>query len=394
MSSVLLATDSRELARKFRLAGGDDLMVIGRDQIPAGSAQLLALVEDPTAVRTVVVDAGDEDGVGPALQLASRLEQSHPHVSFVLVTERPDEVALRAIRSGVRDVLATDASLEDVRWALRRSSETAEALGSGPGQQETFSGRVIAIASPKGGVGKTTIATNVATALAEHSPTGTVLVDLDVQFGDVAAALNLDPTYTLADLLTGPVASDAIALKSVLTKHESGLHVVPGVRNPADADQITAAHITRLLDTLKREFRYVLIDTAPGLSEETLAALDHATDVVLVSGLDVPSVRGMRKELMVLEELDLQPVNIHVLVNMAEKGGGLSVADVTATLGRKVDVVLPRSPKVLRSTNEGVPMVVGQPKDGISKDLAALAARFAPVSSGNDGGRHRGLLSR
>src|SRR5690606_32365469 len=161
-------------------------------------------------------------------------------------------------------------------------------------------GRVIAVASPKGGVGKTTIATHLAAALAQHSPTGTVLVDLDVQFGDVAAALDLDPTYTLGDVLSGPVATDAIALKSLLTQHESGLYVLPGVRNPAEADHIGTEHISRLLGTLKREFRYVVLDTAPGLHEQTLAALDQATDVVLVCGLDVPSVRGMRKELDLL----------------------------------------------------------------------------------------------
>ncbi|WP_131104178.1 AAA family ATPase [Ornithinimicrobium sufpigmenti] len=396
MSAVILATGSRHLARTIRLAGGDeDLMVIAPDQVPAGAAQLLALAEEPESVRTVILDgAGDAETEERALQMASRMEQSYPHVSVVLVTSRGEEIALRALRSGVRDVLAPDAAVEDVRWAVRRTMESAGALGGRPAQAEPFTGRVITVASPKGGVGKTTIATNLAVALAQHSPTGTVLVDLDVQFGDVAAALSLDPTYTLVDVLTGPVASDAIALKTLLTKHESGLHVVPGVRNPADADQIGTAALSRLLETLKQEFRYVIIDTAPGLTDQTLAALDHATDLVLVSGLDVPSVRGMRKELEVLEELDLEPLRIQVLLNMVEKGGGLSVSDVAATLARRVDVVLPRSPKVLRSTNAGEPIVLSQPRDSVSKDLTALASTFAPLSSGSRGGRHRGLMAR
>lgn len=393
MSSVILATESRSLARTIRLAGAtDDLLVITPEQIPAGGAQLVALADEPEDVRAVIIDGGGDDGAEErALELAARMESSHPHVNFVLVTPRGDEIALRALRSGVRDLLAPDASVEDVRWVVHRVTEAAGAAG-GAAAAESFAGRVIAVASPKGGVGKTTIATNLAAALAQTSPTGTALVDLDVQFGDVAAALDLDPTYTLADVLSGPVTTDAIALKSLLTQHASGIHVVPGVRSPAEADQVTGRHISQLLDTLKREFRYVILDTAPGLSEQTLAALDHATDLVLVCGLDVPSVRGTRKELEVLEHLDLGPVNIQVVVNMADKGGGLSVADVAATLQRKVDVVLPRNQKVLRSTNSGQPLVLSQPRDPVSRDLTALAGRFAPMLSGVRSGRHRGLV--
>lgn len=396
MTEIILATDSRSVARSVRLAGVDDqLMVIGRDQVPAGAAQLLALSEDPDAVRIVVLDGGgDPEHEGRILKLASRMQQSHPRVSAVMVTPRGQELALQALRSGVKDVIAPDASLEDIRWVLRRASDVAEAFVAGPGVTDTFAGRVIAVASPKGGVGKTTIATNVAAALAQQSPTGTVLVDLDVQFGDVAAALDLEPRYTLADLVSGPVTGDAIALKSLLTRHESGLHVVPGVRSPVEADQVGTDHIARLLKTLKREFRYVILDTAPGLSEQTLVALDYATDVVLVCGLDVPSVRGMRKELEVLHELDLESLNIHIVVNMADRAGGLSVADVTATLGRKVDVAIPRSPKMLRATNAGEPLVLSAPRDAVSRDLIGLATRFAPLPTAAQDRSLRGVFSR
>ncbi|MGC5583565.1 AAA family ATPase [Ornithinimicrobium sp. W1665] len=396
MSTIILATDSRSLSRSIRLAGSDDeLMVIARDQIPAGAAQLLALANAPEEVRTVILDGGgDPETEARVLQLSSRMQQSHPQVSIVLVTPRGEEIALRALRSGVRDVLPTEAPVEDVRWVLRRAAESAQAFATGHALGDTFTGRVIAVASPKGGVGKTTIATHLAAVLAQHSPTGTVLVDLDVQFGDVAAALDLEPTYTLGDVLSGPVSTDAIALKSLLTQHASGLYVLPGVRNPAEADNIGTGNISRLLGTLKREFRYVVLDTAPGLHEQTLAALDQATDVVLVCGLDVPSLRGMRKELEVLEELDLEPLNIHVVVNMADKTGGLSVADVAATLGRKVDVVLPRSGKLLRATNAGEPLVLSNPRDPVSKDLSALAGRFAPLGVGRAGRQQRGRRSR
>lgn len=382
MTAVLLVSESTDLVRRVRLATGDDLMVLSRHQLPTGPAQLLALTESPADVRAVVVDTdGDAELEARSLDLASRLEQQFPAVSLLLVSSRAQEIGLAALRAGVRDVVAPDTEVEELRWALRRAEEaTAGRTGEGPGA-EVFTGRVITIASPKGGVGKTTLATNLAVALTEQSPQGTVLVDLDIQFGDVAAALDLDPTYTLSDVVSGPAVHDPIALKALLTPHPSGLNVLPGVKSPAEADHIGAQQIATLLATLKKEFRFVVLDTAPGMTEETLAAMDHTTDLVLISSLDVPGVRGLRKELELLAELDLQSATRHIVINMAEKGGGLAVSDVEATLDRKVDIVLPRSAKVARSTNAGSPMVESQPRDPVTKDILGLVNRFSPATT-------------
>lgn len=396
MSRVMLVSPSRDLARRVRTAVGDDLTVLAPEQLPAGPAQLLALATDPDAVRVVLVDVGEDDVVTDrCLDLATRLDQAFPQVGVLLATTRGEELALRAMRAGVRDVLSPDLGVEDLRWVLRRTEEASATRTPGPRVDDVFTGRVITVASPKGGVGKTTIATNLAVGLAGQSPQGTVLLDLDLQFGDVGAALDLEPASTLGDLVTGAAARDVIAMKSLLSRHGSGLHVIPGVASPVEADRITTAQVSALVELLKREFRYVVIDTAPGLGEQTLAALDHTTDLVLVTGLDVPGVRGLRKELALLDELDLHPATRHVVVNMADTSGGLSVADVEATIGRGVDLVVPRSRKVVRSTNEGRPIVLGQPRDAVSKGLQTLISRLAPVTDGGGpSGRHRGRLGR
>lgn len=346
--------------------------------MPAGPAQLVALVPESDTVRSVVLDVREGNGqVDRALDLARRFEQQLPEVGVVLVTDRPEELSLAALRSGVRDLIDPEMGVSDIRWVLRRAQE-----GATPQQgraEELYSGRVITIASPKGGVGKTTLATNIARALAEQSPQGTVLVDLDVQFGDVAAALDLDPDYTMGDILGGPTLPDPIALKALLARHPSGLQVVCGVKSPVEADKLTAPRIAELLDMLKREFRYVVVDTAPGLSDQTLAALDHTTDLVVITSLDVPGVRGLHKELEVLDDLHLESATRHLVVNFAERGTGLSIADVEATIGHKVDLVIPRAGSVMRSTNQGVPLVESAPRDKVSKDITELVTRFAPI---------------
>ena len=391
MSAAILVTTSTETARKVRLAGGDDLTVLQPQQLPATAPQLVAMAPDADAVRTVLLDVR-EGGIdeGQALEVAGRVSFAYPTISVLLLTDDADRLALPALRGGVRDLVDPELSVEELRLLLRRAVESS---ASGVAEPEGFTGRVITVASPKGGVGKTTLATNIAAGLAQQAPQGTVLVDLDVQFGDVASALDLQPTYTLGDIVVGPGLSDAMTLKSLLTRHGSGLQVVCGVHSPAEADVVTPAAVDTLLRLLKQEFRYVVLDTAPGMSEQTLAAIDHTTDLVLITSLDVPGVRGLKKELEVLDELELSPSTRHVVVNFADGDAGLTVKDVTTAIGRKVDLALPRSPKVPRSTNQGRPMVSAMPKDKVSRAITDFVGRFAHLPSGSRwNGRHRGVV--
>lgn len=378
------------MARRVRLASEDQLTVIQPEQLPAGPAQLLALTPHPELISAVVLDVRGGDGLlDGSLDLASRFEQQHPNVGVLLVAEETADLALKALRAGAKDVIDPDAEISDLRWALRRAAEAAVPV-EGRGASDGYSGRVITVAAPKGGVGKTTVATNLARVLAEESPRGVVLVDLDVQFGDVAAALDLEPEFTIGDIFAGAALGDPIALKTHLASHGSGLQVACGVASPEEADVLTVEKISKLLEVLRNEFRYVVIDTAPGLSEHVLTALDFTTDLVLVTSLDVPSVRGLRKELEVLDRLPLPPHTRHVVLNNADKMAGLTVTDVEATIGRRVDVTLPRSATVLKSTNMGQPIVESAPRDRVSKDLRKLASRFVGAPS------HRGknLLRR
>jgi len=251
---------------------------------------------------------------------------------------------------------------------------------------------VIAVVSAKGGVGKTTIATNLAVGLAKDAPMSVVLVDADAQFGDVATALSLTPTRTLPDLVTGVVPNDTMVLKTYLTPHPSGFYVVCGAETPDDGDRVSGDQLTNLIRQLAEVFDFVIIDTAPGLGDHALAALELATDAVMVCDMSVPSIRGLRKELAVLATIGIMPASRHIVLNFGDRSSGMSVRDVELTIGVPVDVAIRRTSLIALSTNRGIPLLAEGTRNPANKAFAELVRRFHPTPSLKLGRRHRRVV--
>jgi pilus assembly protein CpaE len=393
MSRVVLAGADEELILRVKQAADGDVSVLAPGRLPVEPARLFEQLLDGELPDVLVI--GPSASPDAVLTLAARLDIQSPGISVVLITEASQQMWQAAMRSGIRDLLPPSSSVPEIREAIDRASAAATGrrrVLRPASEIERYTGRVITVASPKGGVGKTTVSTNLAIGLTASAPQSTVLVDLDVQFGDCASALSLVPEYTLPDAVRGPASEDTIVLKTFLTQHPSGLYAVCGAESPAAGDTVSADDVNRLLALLAREFRYVVVDTAPGLSPQTLAALDRATDVVMLSSMDVPGVRGLRKELEILRDLCMIPAGRHVVMNFADPKAGLSVRDVELTIGTGVDVVLPRSPAVPLSTNQGVPLLEsGHRRDPMVKELRRLVARFAatPLEAPRGRARHR-----
>jgi pilus assembly protein CpaE len=386
MSRLVVCTDAPDLPDRLVAALGSSgrpaPQVAVRD-LPSAADPSALWRDDPAGPPQVLVLDCAGPGVEDALALTARLDEVCPALSVVLVTDAGSAVALAAIRAGATDLLHPDADAAEVAHALQRAVELAEVrtvsqLGAPVAELAGPStGRVVSVVSPKGGVGKTTVATNLAVGLARTAPQATVLVDLDLQFGDVASGLNLDPEYYLPATVTGPAARDTMVLKTYLTLHETGLYVIAAPESPVEADAVSPDDVRRLLRTLASEFRYVVVDTAPGLSDHTLAAMDETTDLVLLTSMDVPGLRGLRKEIDTLRVLELDRCRRQVVVNFADPGAGLSVADVEATIGASVDVLLPRSKAAPASVNLGVPLLQSGVRDPMTRQLRALVDRLA-----------------
>ena len=238
-------------------------------------------------------------------------------------------------------------------------------------------GKVIVVVSPKGGSGKTAFATNLAVVLAERFPGAVAAVDLDVQFGDMCTSLGLHPEHNLAELARSS-SIDSTTLKVFLTPYDQGLYVLCGARSPADADVVTGEHVSAVLPLLATDFAYVIVDTPAGLDDRTLAAIDQATDLLLVSSLDVTSIRSLRKA---VDAMDVLGVNArrHFVINKADAKVGISPVDAAEAVGHPVAALINASQQVALSMNLGNPIVKLEPRSAVAKQMRQLSQLFTPA---------------
>jgi pilus assembly protein CpaE len=356
---------------------------------------------DPSrAVRELVNGGADVVALGPglpadsALELARAFDHDRPEVSVVIVAEPSAALLRSALRAGARDVIAPDAPDAELYAAFQL------ALGSATRRRHVLDGRgeppapttkVLSVLCPKGGAGKTTVASNLAVGLAQCAPGRVAIIDLDLQFGDVASALRLMPEHTIHDAVQAPQL-DATTLKVFLTPYRTELFALCAPTSPVEADDIDAEQVQRILELLVESFEYVVIDTASGLDEAALVALELSTDVVILSAPDVPCVRGTRKLVEALQVLGSASQRCHFVLNRADARTGLSVSDIVSTVGIDVDVAVPESRAVPLSLNQGSPVLEADPRSTVSQSLLQLVYRIAPqplaasTTNGTSGG--------
>lgn len=379
MSSILLVTPDTDFEAQVKRAGDGEL-----DAERWWEAKLPRL-HPHQAVQAIAAHGPWVVVLGPglptpaALDLASGLDLEHPEICVVLVAKPAPRLFEHALRSGVRDIITLGADDAAVGEVLARAGATAQRrqrvveLSARP---EAPSGRVITVMSPKGGAGKTTVASNLALRLAAAHPDRVAVIDLDLQFGDAGSALGLGTQSTVADAARVDDKLDSTALKVFLEYRPGGLYLLAGPHFPAEADDIDAASVGHMIDILAEEFDYVVVDTASGLDEYGLAAADRSDDLVLVCATDVPSVRGLRKALDAFDLLGMTTQRRHLVLNRADARVGLSPRDVETTLGVTFDAAIPSSRSVPISTNQGSPVVESEPRSMVAKALTQFAERF------------------
>lgn len=384
MSRFVIITPDLGFEQRARLAAAGmsgSLHHFNADYLPSTPSEVLSqLVGEPPEVFLL----GPGLPASEAIEFASVLDLQYPEISVVLVETQTPELVLHAMRAGIRDVVSPDSDADTIKILLERASLAAagrrRGLVPGPaeGSEHQQGGRIVAVISPKGGVGKTTVATNLAVGLGQSYPMSVVVVDLDLQFGDVSSGLMIEPQHTITEAVVGAASQDSMVLKTYLSLHPSNIYALCAPKNPVEMDHISADHVRHLLQQLQQEFQFVVVDTAPGLGEHVLATLELATDAVWICGMDVPSIRGLRTGIEILAELNLLPPRRHVVLNMADKRSGLTLTDVEATIGAPVDVILPRSKTMPFSTNKGIPVLQEGRNDPAARGLKQLVDRFKP----------------
>jgi pilus assembly protein CpaE len=379
MTKILLATQDESWTTLLRHAFNNELNGDLRTSALAAHDQLDAALRELGDLDPEILVVGPDIAERHALDIARTVDEHRPDVSVVLIAQPSPALLEQAVRVGVRDVLDPTLPPEEVRSSLERAMATASrrraVLRNDAARVRTS--KVITVASPKGGAGKTAISSNLAIGLAQMAPDQVVIVDCDLQFGDVPNALRLTPERTLADLARAGAHLDATSLKAFLTPHASGVFALCAPDSPADADIVTCDMLATTIELLADMFTYVVIDTAAGLDETTLTALEHSTDVVVVCATDVSSARGLRKELDAFDLLGLRDQQRHFVLNRSDARVGLSHTDIEQTVGLPVSVTIPSSRSIPTAMNQGSPVLESEPRSTIGRSFGELVSRFA-----------------
>jgi len=336
-------------------------------------------VVDVAAGHRVLDDRGRDIEVvvlGPALEqdealdVARKMREQYPAMSIVLCTMSAGSALYReAMRSGASDVLAWDAERDEIRDVVGRAVDAAQRLRAvEPAEPAGKVGTTVATFSTKGGCGKSFIATNLAAALADRYPGEVVLVDLDLQAGDAAIMLQLMPERGLLETVEMGDDLDEEALAGFLTS-SGDLKMLAAPPTPVAAEAVQAADVVRVLDMLRRMFRWVVIDGPPSFTDVMLSALDFVDLVVVVSSLDVPSIKNLKMSVATLFELGVTRNRMKLLLNRADSKVGLTIREVEKSLGTTIDLTLPSSREVPFAVNQGIPIVRARPKAPVSKAL-------------------------
>jgi len=360
---ILWDTDPAALGT-YRFAVGDQVQ-----QVETAQLVTRALATDVSEMLVVV---GPDIDTQAACDLAAQVRLERPGVGVVLLRRRPEIAVLaQALRSGIREVVPAE-DLTALADACRRSLELSMALAGAGAGGGARNGRVVTVFSAKGGVGKTTIATNLGVYLASTG-SRVLLVDLDLAFGDVAISLQLSPSRSTSDLIAMSDRLDAQGLASAVTHHDSGLDTLCAPDSPSDADQIPVATTAQLLHVARGMYDFVIVDTPPAFSEHVLAAFDVTDVSILIATMDVPAVKNLRLVLDTMDQLGYPRESRVIVLNRSDVKVGLKTADIEAVTHHSVAACIPNSLDVPASTNRGVAIVLDEPEHPVSVALRTLA---------------------
>ncbi|HEX2272376.1 MAG TPA: P-loop NTPase [Acidimicrobiales bacterium] len=315
---------------------------------------------------------GDDAGV----KEVQRLAQAYPLARTVLIADDlSTELLQRALRAHIGDVLPAFADANELLEAIAR---VADSLGGTPvpsaGGKRDNLGRLITVVSTKGGAGKSVVASNVGVLLAQETGGSAALVDADLQFGDIAIMLNVPPEHTIVDVMGVIRRLEPEMLRDLLLPHDpSGLLVLPAPVEPAFADQVGAADLVRIVNTLRVFCDYVVVDTAPQLNDVVLALLEESDDILLVCPPEVPSVKNARLALQTLRLLNIPLSKVRLVLNRSTTKGKVDPREVEKALQLKAEVEVPVDSAVPQAVNEGLPVVLAAPRSAAAKGYRKLA---------------------
>jgi pilus assembly protein CpaE len=360
----------------------------GRLPTARSITEALAAIENGE-LRMVVV--GPSLTTEDAIDSVKELRNQDPALIIVAVADQVTSGVLKAaMRAGVQDVIESPLTEEKIEAAIQEFSDDflkrRTAITPPAAVPVHADGQVIVVMSAKGGSGKTVTATNLALLLTRYEDRKVVLVDADLQFGDVCLVLQLEPRFTLVNAAHEMHHLDAALLDSLLTEHPSGLKVMAAPLEPAFADDISTASLITVVELLKQSFDYVIVDTASLLDELLLSLLEKADVILQVVDMDLPSVKNAKLALETLRLLKFPTSKVKLVLNRSNARARLDDREIEGALKMEISAQVPSDGAVAASMNEGRPVVESAPRSRVAKGFESVAELIAgPVPEPTSG---------
>ena len=356
------------------------------------------------------INMPDMDGI-TATEIISNTVPESPIIMMSVQGEQ--DYLRRSMLAGAREFLVKPFSADELINSIRHVHELEKvrraryapvapaapaggpAVGAPTGRDN---GKIITFFSPKGGVGRTTIATNLAVALHQITSKPVVLVDGSLPFGDIAVILNMSPkAKTIADLIGSFETADSDVVESILVQHSTGIKVMLAPPTPESTELITGAHIKHVLELLRERYAYIVVDTWPSFQEQVITMLDVADVILTLMTLEITSLKNVRVFMEVVEKLGYDEAKVQLVANRNDSSGGIKASDVEASLGRKIPHTIVSDGRTLvLAVNRGVPFVISHRDSQVAKDIFSLAQKIAvteaaPAAAGKQAQARGGL---
>jgi pilus assembly protein CpaE len=340
-----------------------------------------------------VVILSMEEPVARATQTMSSLADALPETPVIVYSSLADATSVRrAMVSGARDYLLKPPRPEELARAIYGVLEQEERRRtrlSGEKADTAARGLVVTIFGAKGGIGKTTIATNLATALARHTNSSIAIVDMDTRFGDVAIMMDVVVEYSIADVGRNIESVDRESIKEFLVRHGSGVEILPAPLHPTEWRTLTPHHIAKVVDLLAQTHDYVVIDTPGAFNELVAAALETANIILLITSMDIASIKDTALALEMLRAASVSEEKVKLIINHSTASNSLRPEDVERVLEYRVFWRIPHDVAVSNSNQLGQPIVLAKPYARASRAISDLAFTLAGLRR-----ERRGFLDR
>ncbi len=372
MTSIVLVTSDDKL-RSF----ADEWLPDGLNVFVRNAAPVTAEV-----VNTVVASGSTIAVLGPDLpervliDVVKTLQTSRPEIDCVAYRNPVAQFLVKGIHAGLRDVIGPRDGVSGLTNSLVALSEAADLRRANltADVEPVSRGSIVSVIGPKGGVGKTTLAVNLAYSLAQYAANEVVLVDLDLVCGGIADALQLEPVSDVVAVSQGRIYEDPTALKLSLTTHSSGMLILPAPSILSHAEHLQAEDLTALLRHLSTHFAHIVIDSGPGSTDAALAAAVEADHLFVVVTPEIGGLNVLSRHLNGYDAIGLTAVGRHLVFNKDDPRAGITVEEAESALSERMSFIIPAEQQIVVTSNHGIPYLETKPRGPVAEAFESMLA--------------------